>query len=461
MDPARTSLTRTRTRLATFGAAMAIVIGGILPTTALAAQVVPNRISVHPDRSLAVRTAAAHFTCQDRPIGSGRCYSPQQIRAAYGIQSLLDKGITGRKRTIVIIDAFSNPYVESDLAIFDQTFGLPDPVFNTIAPQGVPAFDFGNDDMTGWAGEITLDVQWSHAVAPKAKIVLVEAKSDNDADILAATKYAVDHNLGDVISQSFGEGEVCVDPKILAAQHRLFEKATRRGITLIASSGDDGATQPACDGSDAVFKDASSPASDPLVLGVGGTTLNADAAGAYGGEIAWSEGQDIGIPCLTADNDGCSGGGFSDTYRRPAYQFGIPGTHRSARGVPDVAYSAAVDGGVLTHDGVDLQLLGFDPTDPTLFFRFGGTSAGTPQWAGLTALASQLAGHRLGLLNDDVYRISRSKSRYAKSFHDITSGTNNFLGINGFDAAKGWDPVTGLGSPKAGVLVPLLSLGGH
>ena len=144
----------------------------------------------------------------------------------------------------MIVDAYSNPYLASDLAIFDDAFGLPDPVLKIVAPQGVPAFDFGDEAQTGWASEIALDVQWAHAIAPAAKIVLVEARSDDDADILAATKYAVDHNLGDVISQSFGEGETCVYPKILVAQHRLFQRATAKGITLIAASGDDGATQP-------------------------------------------------------------------------------------------------------------------------------------------------------------------------------------------------------------------------
>ncbi len=454
-------LRSTAARIAALGAAAVLATSGVAPATALAADLIPNRIHVHPDRTLVHRTAAAHFGCQDQPIGTGRCYDPGQIQRAYGVDTLLDHGITGRKRTIVIIDAFSNPYLESDLAIFDATFGLPDPVLNVIAPQGVPDFDFDNPDHTGWAGEITLDVQWAHAIAPRARIVLVEARSQSDADILAATKYAVDHNLGDVISQSFGEGETCVLPDILKAEHRVFKRATDKGITLVASSGDDGVAQGACDGSDAVFKDASSPATDPLVLGVGGTTLDAGAKGRYKGETTWSEAQDIGVPCLTAAGDGCSGGGFSDGYRRPSYQAGFGGTRRSARGVPDVAYNAGVDGGVLVHDGVDLQLLGLDPLDPTLFFRFGGTSAGSPQWAGLIALADQLAGHRLGLVNDDLYRFARSSRTYAQTFHDIRVGTNNFAGIEGFDATKGWDAVTGLGSPKANVLVPLLALGHH
>lgn len=401
---------------------------------------------------------SAHFACQDRPIGVGRCYSPQQIRAAYAVKPLLDRGITGKKRTIVIIDAFSNPYVASDLSIFDKTFALPDPVFTTIAMPGVPPFDFNDGNQTGWAGEITLDVQWSHAIAPAANITLVEAASNNDADILAATKYAIDHNLGDVISQSFGEGEKCMDPKLFKQQHELFEKATAKGMTLFASSGDSGATQPDClDPNAPNFKSASTPASDPFVTGVGGTTLNATATGKYVGEYAWSEGVDIGIPCLTVNGDGCSGGGFSAFFSRPSYQKGVPNTVPGQRGVPDVAYDAGVDGGVLTHDGVDLALIGGDPIDPTRFFRFGGTSAGSPQWAGLTALADQMAGHRLGLINDDLYQISRSPSLYSAAFHDIKAGTNNYAGITGFTAKKNWDAVTGLGTPNAAVLVPLLA----
>ena len=441
--------------LATIGVALALSVPGVTATASAASMVVPSRVTVAPAHSLVKAVSAAHFACQDRPIGVGRCYSPQQIRTAYGLDGLLNAGFTGKGRTIVIIDAYSNPYVASDLAIFDSTFGLPSPVFTTIAPQGVPTFDFNDGNMTGWAGEITLDVQWSHAIAPAAKIVLVEAKSNSDQDILNATKYVIDHRLGDVISQSFGEGEACMDPTLLKQQHALFVKATQQGMTLFASSGDDGATQPACDGSDAVFKSASTPASDPNVTAVGGTTLNARLDGTYAGEYAWSEGVDIGIPCLTANKDGCSGGGFSTLFKRPDFQMHA-GVARGARGVPDVAYNGGVDGGVLTHDGVDLFLAGFDPLDPSHFYRFGGTSAGTPQWAGLTAIADQMAHRQLGNINDRLYDIARSPW-YGAAFHDITQGTNNFLGITGFKAGTGWDAVTGLGTPRANVLVPLLA----
>jgi subtilase family serine protease len=117
-------------------------------------------------------------------------------------------------------------------------------------------------------------VEWAHAIAPGANITLVLAKTNDDADILSATQYAVDHNLGNVISQSFGENESCVDSNLLAAQRNLFVKATLKHITLIASSGDDGAAQGTCDGSSIVLA-ASSPASDPLVTAVGGTALHA------------------------------------------------------------------------------------------------------------------------------------------------------------------------------------------
>lgn len=154
------------------------------------------------------------FRCQTTtPAG---CYGPQQIRQAYEIQPLLDSGITGKGRTIVIVDAYQSPTIGSDLHTFDQLFGLNDPTLNIIAPDGLTPFDQSDANQTGWAGEITLDVEWAHAIAPDATIDLVLAKSNADADILSATTYAVNNNLGDVISQSFGEAESCADPAILA-----------------------------------------------------------------------------------------------------------------------------------------------------------------------------------------------------------------------------------------------------
>ena len=436
-----------RRRLVSFGAGLTL----LLPSAAVAAvpavhAVIPS-VASSPAYARATRAAGATlFTCQ-LPTTTFPCYGPQQIQAAYGVDKLQQVGDTGRGRTIVIIDAFGNPFIATDLQIFDATWGLPDPVFKVFAPQGAPSFDFTNADMVGWSGEISLDVQWAHAIAPAAAIDLVLAKSDQDPDILAATKWAVDHNLGDVISQSFGEAESCVAPGVLPGEHAVFAEATREGITLLASSGDDGAVQPTCDNSSFLLS-ASSPASDPLVTGVGGTNLTADlASGAYQSETAWGDGY------------GESGGGFSTVYGRPAYQFGVSGTQRGARGVPDVAYNAGVFGGVLTHWGVgDIVVAGESTgTDPTSAWIFGGTSAGSPQWAGLVALADQLGHHRIGFINDTLYGLSQFRFLYGIAFHDITTGDNMVPPFGGYSAAKGWDPVTGLGTPKANVLVPLLA----
>jgi len=212
------------------------------------------------------------FSCQSATANPG-CYGPAQIRRAYNIPS----NLTGAGKTIVIIDAFGNPAIASDLALFDSTFDLPAAHLNIICITGTcPTFDPNNADQVGWAGEIALDTQWSHADAPGATIDLVISRSDADADILAAQQYVVNHNLGDVLSQSFGEGETCMEPSIFAAQHQVFVKAAAEHMTVFASAGDDGSAQADCNGDGGFFLSASTPASDPLVTGVGGTHLNAN-----------------------------------------------------------------------------------------------------------------------------------------------------------------------------------------
>lgn len=384
------------------------------------------------------------FSCQTGSSKSGLfCYGPDQIRAAYSIQPLLDKGITGKGRSIVIVDAYAPPTVASDLKSFDTAWGLPDAQLQIVNPYGA-GFDASDPNQVSWSSEIALDTQWAHAVAPDAKIVLVEAKTNNDPDILAATQYAVDHNLGDVISQSFGEDERCVDPALLKAEHALFAKATAKGITLIASAGDQGAAQPTCDGSSYSLA-VSSPASDPLVLGVGGTSLFADpVTGAYQSETVWNESAKFGA---------AGGGGYSVLYHRPDYQEGA--VRNRGRGVPDVAYDGGIDHGVLVFWG---QGGGF--------YIFGGTSSGSPQWAGLVALGAQLGHHRLGFVNDSIYAIGRTRAA-STVLHDVTVGDNTFTGtdvnnnpvsVTGYPATKGWDATTGYGTPIASKLLPFLAL---
>ena len=454
-------------RRLSFGAALGAVVAvtaTILVAASSAAGPTSHPISVDPQVSgpQKLQPNAVVFGCQSRPIdGSAgpRCYQPSQMQTAYGLTPLLGHGIDGHGKTIVIIDAFHDPFMADDLKIFDQVMGLPDPPhFKQFAPaDSPPPFDPNDDNQVGWAIETALDVEWAHAMAPGANIVLAEARSNEDTDILNTTAAVVNHRLGDVVSQSFGENESCVDHSVLTQEEALFKKAVKHGMTLFASSGDSGAAQFNCDGTAAALA-ASSPASDPNVTGVGGTTLNADfPQGNYIGETAWTEPLfGCNPPAVDLNDINCSGGGFSVIYNRPGYQSKDVAGH--FRGVPDVAYNAGVNGGVLFHCGVcNLLFAGADPLDPTIFFIVGGTSAGSPQWAGLAADADQLAGHDLGNINDRLYQIGHSKTASSK-FHDITVGNNDVVEIGtGYDTAPGWDPVTGLGTPNAVNLLPALN----
>jgi subtilase family serine protease len=279
----------------------------------------------------------------------------------------------------------------------------------------------------------------------------------------------VDRNMGDVISQSFGESDTC-DAAARDTWHSIYASATTKNMTIFASSGDQGAAQPSCDGSSWI-KSTSSPASDPLVTGVGGTELNAagyclpqlgcvpannPTFGTYLSEIAWNEGPPFGDFQANFGSTLASGGGFSTVWSEPSYQQGtIPGGKQ--RAVPDVAYSGAVLHGVLTYLNI--------PGIPAGFYRFGGTSAGSPQWAAITAIADQAAGHDLGFINSALYHIGQAPPRYSAGFHDITSGTNsavefdsnnNPVTVLGYNAGAGWDAVTGLGSPIVNQLIPML-----
>ena len=436
----------------------------VTPASAATTPFISHPVNANPIREAAGVPQGHIFGCQTkRAPGAIVCYSPQQIRTAYHIDSLLNAGTTGKGQTIVIIDAYQNPYMPLDLQAFDTAFGLPAADFTQVAPDGLTPFDSNDSNQVGWAGEITLDVQWSHAIAPDAKIVLVLAKSNQDADILSATKYAVDNRLGDIISQSFGENESCVDPALLKAEHQVFAEATQKNMTIFASSGDQGAAQQTCDGA-SWTQVASSPASDPLVTAVGATELVAAPAcrdgnlneipctapdapsGAYIGETALNE-----APGLWTAGSFSTGGGFSTLYGEPSYQQGtIHGGKQ--RAVPDVSYNGAIGHGVLA----SFTLGGG-------FFVFGGTSAGSPQWAGITALADQAAGHSLGFINQALYHIGHAPPHYAAAFYDVTSGNNSvqeydanntLVTVPGFAAGSNWDAATGLGSPKADQLVP-------
>ncbi len=234
-----------------------------------------------------------------------------------------------------------------------------------------------------------------------------------------------------VISISGSGGEHLLTRAEVARLNAALEQAREQHVTVVASSGDTGVIS-----DNGPPKQVSLPASDPLLLAAGGTTLDATwATGAYHGEMAWN-----------ADTE-ASGGGYSSLFPRPAYQDGVARTGRM-RGVPDVAADA---------DSTAAMALLF--TGGGLYLA-QGTSAATPLWAAVIALADQDAGQHLGFVNPAIYTIARSPA-YHRAFHDVTTGDNSVLwptGVfTGYTAGPGWDPLTGWGSPNAQNLVPLLA----
>jgi subtilase family serine protease len=386
-----------------------------------------------------VATPGYLFTCQ-APGASPNCYTPQELATAYDIP----ENLTGAGQTIVLIDAFGDPTITQDLGVEDSTFKLPGANLSIVYPSGKPTFNPANADEVNWSGEIALDVESAHAIAPAAKIDVVIAKNDQDPAILSALQYVVAHRLGSVLSQSYGEAESCEASPIVKADHTLFASAEAQGMTVLAAAGDDGAAQPSCNGS-TYIRSASLPAADPLVTGVGATSLTASQpAGRYTSETAWN------------DSYGSSGGGYSKLFKRPSYQNGF--VTSSGRGVPDISYSGDVNNGLLIawSQGVAANVGNI--------YEFGGSSAAAPQWAAIVALADQAGHRRLGLLNSDLYSLAHG-SRYGYVFHDVTRGNNTVslagssnqtVRVTGYASAKGWDAVTGLGTPNVAHLLQYL-----
>jgi subtilase family serine protease len=388
------------------------------------------------------------------------CYSPLQVQRAYDMQPLYSRGLNGAGRTIVIVDSFGSPTVAADLAQFDSDFGLPaPPSLKIIQPAGtVPPFDPTNDDMVGWAEETSLDVQWAHAMAPGANILLVETPvSETEGttgfpEIVKAETYVIDHDLGDVISQSFGATEQTFpSPQSLLALRGAFTDAAAHRVTVLGASGDGGATDLESDlVSYYPFRVTSWPSTDPLVTSVGGTQLHLDAVGnRTAPDNVWND-------TALFDSPAAGGGGLSTIFSRPLFQNQVTGVVGSHRGVPDISMTAAVDGGVLVY-------LGFPGVGGAGYTFFGGTSVASPVFSGVVAIADQAAGHRLGLLNEGLYLLGSIR---APGITDVTAGNNSVtfpqdgqtVTVQGFNAVRGYDLASGLGTADGAKLVSELSL---
>ncbi len=346
------------------------------------------------------------------PVG----YSPAQIRHAYGFDQL---ATDGSGHVIGIVDASDDPTVDSDLQAFIGQFGLralnglPATPPCTVAAGPHPCFEklvaFGNPRVDPvWALEISLDVEWAHAIAPGADILLIESPHSTLSSMLRGVDAAVARGAR-VVSMSWGTAE-------FAGETRHDPHFAVPGVVFVASSGDAGAS-------------VMYPAASPTVLGVGGTTLPLDATGnLLGPETAWSG----------------SGGGLSAFEAEPGYQsaYPIPPTG-GRRGVPDVSYDADPVTGVAV----------FDSTGAAGWVSVGGTSLGAPQWSALVVLAD--AGRNSPLSSAALTSSPFYRAALASTYRDITSGSNGPCGSL-CTAGPGYDFVTGLGSPLAGLLVPAL-----
>jgi len=352
-------------------------------------------------------------------------YTPAQMRTAFGLNLLTNKG---QGTTVAIVDAYNDPNITSDLSLFSSYFSLPqmngvggNPTFHVLTPTGQAAPP--NAPPGEWAVEISLDVEWVHSIAPYANIDLVETQNSSGDSLFGAEIDGQPYASGVgyaktlpgvvVVSNSYGNGE-------FAGENFYDSQFTTPSNTVAFtfSTGDNGAP-------------GSYPAYSPNVVAVGGTSLyTLSARGVYGSESGWSGG----------------GGGISRFEATPAYQSNN-GVNFGARSTPDISMDADVNTGVLVIDQYDY---------PGFFIQVGGTSLAAPMWAGLIALGDQsrIAGggtalSSIGVL-DALYGAYNSSS-YHTDFHDVTTGNN------GFAAGPGYDLVTGIGTPKAQFIVPLLA----
>jgi subtilase family serine protease len=413
-------------------------------------------------------------------------YSPAEFRAAYNLDRLHAQGITGKGQTIVIVDAWGSPTALEDLKTFSETFGLPEPNLTIVYPNGEPP---SYDDAPNWVQETSLDLQWAHVVAPQANLVLVATYPADPENLFSmldslmnGVSYAVKHYPGSPISQSWCLPEEWLVP-LAAAQiakyDRIYLCAVLARCTVLCATGDSGSTDVDPNGNYYLFPVAEWPASDPLVTAVGGTWLqygwrwdplistvdfySSVDVGSYLNSIdipngrteaVWKEdwfGALAGGFCAT-------GGGLSKVFRTPLFQHHISrNLLQGRRGVPDISLNAAVDGGVLVYCQ---QGWGGQPW-PGPWGDVGGTSASTPELAGLVAMANQLRAkhgkHPIGYLNPILYKLPDRdfKDIVPETFGEgpgvtVLNDNSNFgSSVPGYKTTPGYDLTTGLGSPNA------------
>ncbi len=424
--------------------AVCLLLTACASTTSSTNGTSPTPTATHiSNAGTATPTSSLADVCPAPLNNDSGCFTPHAMRVAYGIEPLIQKGFTGKGQTVIDIVSFGSPTLQTDVDAFSKQFGLPRVNIKVIAPLNVKEYD-PNGDKNGWIGETTLDVEMIHAMAPDAGIVvLVSPVAETEGTVglpefRQLTQYAIDHHLGTIVTNSWGASEATLQDAAgqqeIQKWNTLFQQATtQQGFTFLAASGDHGATD-ATDPTGQVLAKTptTSFANDsPWVTSVGGTTLT--RVGTTTNERVWD----------SADG-AAGGGGYSQFFKEPSYQQTLPASVQSQlnnrRGVPDVSAAADPSTALAYYVSDHWQLI-------------GGTSASTPLWAGIIAIANQMAGHPLGFIDPGLYKVAMSNN-YNQDFHDITVGTNSVNGVQGAPAMQGWDASSGLGTPNAEKLVP-------
>jgi subtilase family serine protease len=431
----------------------------VLALVATGASAKPFHILL-PDHFAQPPTTAQCLAAYDNEVA---CYGVPQIQRAYDMQPLYNAGLNGAGKTIIVVDAFGSPTIQQDLQTFDQAYGLPaPPSLQVVTPDG--PVNQNDPAAPSWGFETTLDVEWSHAMAPGANILLVEtpvAETEGITgfpQIVAAENSVIDQHMGDVITQSFGATEQTFDsPQQLESQRSAYFNALVHHVTVLASSGDTGATNYELDGVDFYpFPVVGWPASDPLVTGVGGTEVHLDSSGNRAQpDNVWN---DPALPAFGLVPPAAGSGGLSSVFSRPFYQDRVSRQVGRQRGIPDVSLNAACSSAVNVYLSFDQNIIAPG------WYQICGTSEASPLFSGMVAIADQAAHHDLGLLNPQLYAIG---DRFGSGLVDITRGNNTVtfvqpstqqtITVQGYDAVRGYDLASGLGTPDGALLVAELA----
>ena len=497
--------------LADVTALVSVLVAILVMVCAPATDVVLTPLAVEaPDSPVAPNaTPACTSPAPVHMSGFFHCYTPTDIAAAYGVDKLHRANLMGQGQTIVLVDSYGDPTAAQDLQFFHDTFfpSLPNPNFTQWTPLGDPAANYtctksrglsGPCSAANWSVEATLDVQWAYAMAPLAHIVLLATPPAETLgvqglpNLFKAIQMAIDaYPAGTVFSQSFGLAEQTFGGAALTqmqAFNETYQNGINKGDTFLASSGDQGNGGAAKQHKETTTLSTTAvgfPAISPLVTAVGGTQLMLGwklaptstnplsfVASDTNTEALWNE-------CFIFGGGNCvTGGGISSFFGAPSWQFGQASINGGMRSIPDLSWNAAVNGGVLT----------YTTQYPTVIRQgwhiIGGTSASSPQMAGIIALANQaraaLGKAPLGLLGPHIYALGNADASAPDAsfdgnatsfFRDIIP--QSFTGPDGttftldnnqwtnsappYFATPGYDMTTGFGSPRADRLVPALA----